>query len=67
MIIDELERLKTKDLSNRRWTDDEDDTLKRYYRQVPRADLLTWLPGRNYNSIRVHVSTMKKKGKWKQL
>jgi hypothetical protein len=49
------------------WTDDEIDTLQRYYKKVPIKDLMRYLPGRTHGAIRVEVCELKNKGLWKEV
>lgn len=46
-----IQDLETKPVKLHFWTEDEIDTLKRYYGKFPVKDLLPYLPSRNINTI----------------
>jgi hypothetical protein len=58
-VIPELEELTKSANMKKDWTDDEKDTLLRYYNKVPVEDLMRYLPGRSEGAIRVRVSMLK--------
>ncbi len=62
MKIPELEELAKKQLIKPSYTDDEVDTICRYYNRVPVKELLKYLPGRTYGALRVKVQELKKGG-----
>ncbi len=55
-IINELE---TKPTKLHFWTDDEIDTLKRYYGKFPVKELLPYFPSRNTNTITKMAAKLK--------
>jgi len=63
-IIPELENRITK---KSEWSDDEIDTLKRYYPTIAESDLVPYLNNRNIGAIRVKAHelglTKKRRGK----
>ena len=62
-IIPELENRTTKKLE---WSDDEIDTLKRYYPTIAEKDLIPYLKNRTVGAIRVKAHELvlsKKRGK----
>jgi len=66
MEIPELDALIGTNTRSNEWTDDEEDTLLRYYRKVPYQKLMNYLPGRTYKATRFHVHKMKKEGLWRE-
>ena len=62
MKIPELDELAKKQLIKSPYTDDEIDTICRYYNRVPVKELLKFLPGRSYGALRVKVRELKKGG-----
>jgi len=61
-IIPELEAISKPPAEPRKdWSEDELDTLSRYYRKVPTDDLIRFLPGRTPGAIRVKVCELKNK------
>jgi hypothetical protein len=66
MIIPELEEAAKKFpgfVNSKTWTDDEEDTLKRYYGKVPTALLEKYIPNHSKKSFRTKLNALKKKGK----
>jgi hypothetical protein len=60
-LIPELEDLSKQSLNKRDWSEDDLDTLNRYYKKVPIEDLMKYLPGRTPGAIRVKVHELKNK------
>jgi hypothetical protein len=54
-IIPELEGKTTK---KRDWSDDEKDTLKRYYKNIAEKDLVPYLKNRSVGAIRVKAKEL---------
>jgi hypothetical protein len=51
IIIPELEEIMKTFTPHRFWNDKEIKILKKYYKKVPKHELLKYLPGRTYKSI----------------
>jgi len=72
MIVPELDAIATKDRRTAQfkgvaWSDDETDTLVRYYRKVPTNKLLEYLPGRTQSMIAAKFQQLRIRKKYASL
>lgn len=63
--IPELEKLAKIGKMRGHWTDDEDDTIRRYYGKVSPKDIVKFLNNRSEAALRQRVAILKSLGRWR--